>query len=90
MPTKTTTKSKAPKTPKSAAKSSSTRSRAAVKPAKAAKTTENKGVASAEAREETSRNARTRRIGTFRLTLEMVVARFSRTTGTPEDRYGVQ
>ena len=52
MPTKTTTKSKAPKasarkTAKSAvpAKSSSTRSRAAVKPARASKTTENKGVA---------------------------------------------
>ena len=52
MPTKTTTKSKAPKaparkTPKSAVpvKSSSTRSRLAVKPARASKTTENKGVA---------------------------------------------
>jgi translation initiation factor IF-2 len=52
MPTKTTTKSKAPKAPvrkvaKSAApaKSSSTRSDAAVKPAKTSKTTENKGVA---------------------------------------------
>jgi len=47
MPTKTTTKSKAGKTPKPAvpAKSSSTRTRAAVKPVRASKTTENKGVA---------------------------------------------
>ena len=52
MPTKTTTKSKAPKAPvrktaKSAApaKSSATRSGPAVKPAKTSKTTENKGVA---------------------------------------------
>ena len=47
MPTKTTTKSKAGKTPKPPvpAKSSSTRTRAAVKPVRASKTTENKGVA---------------------------------------------
>src|SRR6476619_6635637 len=47
MPTKTTTKSKAGKTPKPAvpAKSSSTRTRAAAKPVRASKTTENKGVA---------------------------------------------
>ena len=45
MPTKTTTKSKAGKTPKPPvpAKSSSTRTRAAVKPVRASKTTENKG-----------------------------------------------
>ena len=47
MPTKTTTKSKAHKTPKSGVPAkSSTRSRVAVKPAKAAKTTEDKGIAS--------------------------------------------
>src|SRR5262245_50206297 len=47
MPTKTTTKSKAGKTPKSAipGKSSSTRARAAVKPARASKTTGDKDLA---------------------------------------------